>query len=224
MGCYIHLLPALATDRVHKITMLEETRNEVQVAEVTYCLRHLAPTSHYSTVMLPGDKLKDLPVEVGYTMHCWTRGLRERDGETIDNVPATHLFMDGKEPRLFCQRRYSLSLQLPDLMKKVLAEHPSVYLLKTGNHVNIETMEELADGTLVKITYYIILHLRKHAPLEQRRVIKLRVETAFPEDLENYERLVYDPKGKNLEVILRELWLYREGAPKPGKGKPKKKK
>ena len=68
----------------------------------------------------------------------------------------------------------------------------------------------------------MILHLRKSTP-DKGRFIKLRVETAYPEDRVNYGPTNYDPKGFNLEKLLCETWMQREGAPKPGKSKKKKK-
>lgn len=196
--------------------MLEETRTEITIAGVTYDLKHLAPKPHKSPVMLPGEILKPVPVQVAYTMHCFTRGLRTLHGETIHDVPATHVLYDGKEPRVFCERRYVLSLQLPKLMEDVLTQPTQVHSVRGGNYVRIELVEELADGTTTAVTYFIILQMRKSTPDEQR-FIKIRVETAYPEDLVHYQPTVYDPKGLKLEKLLRELWTYREGSPKPGK-------
>lgn len=199
--------------------MLEEKRNEVVIAGVTFDLSHLAPKKMLSKVTLPGNTVKDLPVEVAFTMHCWSRGLLAT--ETEANVPATHLLYDGKEPRLFCERRHRLSLQLPALVEKMLTEHPVVYPVKGGNFVHFEMVEELEDGTTLTVTYLMILQMRKSTP-DKGRFIKLRVETAYPEDLANYDPIRYDPKGFHLEKLLRDTWTHREGAPKPGKSKKRR--
>lgn len=196
--------------------MLKKTRTEIVIAGVAYDLGHLAPKPHKSPVNLPGGILKDVPVQVAYTMHCYSRGLRS--GEVVQDVAPTHLLYDGNKPRVFCERRYILSLQLPRLMRELLAQPTLVHAVRGNNYVRIELVEELADGTITTVTYYIILQLRKSAPAEQR-FIKMRVETAYPEDLVHYQPTVYDPKGLKLEKLLRELWIYREGSAKPGKRK-----
>ncbi|MFC7634485.1 hypothetical protein [Paraburkholderia humisilvae] len=76
-----------------------------------------------------------------------------------------------------------------------------------------------ADGTVTKVTYYVLMQTRKISEPNKPKRINVRVETAYPEDA-IYDKLV-QKKPFNFRKLLACIWEERDyNAPEL---KPKKK-
>ncbi|MDR0242914.1 MAG: hypothetical protein LBJ65_15060 [Burkholderia sp.] len=190
----------------------------IRIAGVEIDISHLAPTQHIVEVPLRGGDIKKMLVEVAYTNHCYSRSPRAAIDEQI---PDGHLMMDGGKQRMFCDRRYSLSLNLPKIMDALIRSENLVWSVPGNNFAQVDLVEEEADGTVTEVTYYVLMQIRKHAVPNEPKCIKVRVETAYPEDA-IYDRLVRK-KPFNFRKLLACIWEGRDhNAPEP-KPKPRKK-
>lgn len=88
--------------------------NEIIGSDGTsYCIRHLAPTSHTFGLRLNGS-LYDLPIQVVYGNHCYTRSPKDGDESSFS-------YRDGAdEARIFCRERWDYSHQLPGLVTAIM--------------------------------------------------------------------------------------------------------
>lgn len=189
----------------------------IRIAGVEIDISHLAPTQHIVEVPLRGGDIKKMPVEVAYTNHCYSRSPRAAIDEQI---PDGHLVMDGRKERMFCDRRYRLSLNLPKIMAELIASENHVWTIPGNNFVQVELVDEEADGSVAKINYYVMMRIQKHVAPDEPKCIKVRVETAFPEDLLFYDKPVLK-KPFSFRKLLACAWEGRDhNAPEP---KPKKK-
>lgn len=170
---------------------------------VTADLSHLARQIYQVRIVLRGGHGKVIPVEVSYSSHCYSRGLSP--GEII---PADQLIVDGSletpRNRIFHPERYALSKKLPDLLAAMFVGADRVFSTRHHNHVRVE----LLDGDK---KYYIFLSMRKHKSATGPKMIKLYVESAYPEDA------LYDKphmvKPFSLKGLLAKCWEERHGSP-----------
>jgi len=82
-----------------------------------YCLKHLRNTVNTYQVMLDkGKPLIDVPVQVYYSNHCYSRG--REPGDPDDWVlPGARKLRDGRlDERVFCPDRWDFSLALPAII------------------------------------------------------------------------------------------------------------
>ncbi|AYQ85982.1 hypothetical protein [Burkholderia gladioli] len=142
-----------------------------------------------------------MPVEVLYSNHCYSRKPRR---DINEKIPDGHLIMDGSTERMFCPRRYQLSRSLPRIIEALVRSDQQIWSITGGNYVKIDTVEESADGVASPVTYYVLMRIWKEAKPNQQKHIKVRVETAYPEDI------LFDPvrrkKAFNFRILLREIW------------------
>ncbi|MCY0854048.1 hypothetical protein [Cupriavidus sp. D39] len=180
-------------------------------------LSHLAGGTYSVDVPLRGNQVKKMTVELAYTNHCYSRG--PLVGE---EVPTGFVVMDGAKARIFDWRRYHLSKNLPHVMASLFSGDATVRATHHHNFVQIELVEELADGIKREVNYYIFLRIRKHDVPNEPKLMKIRVETAFPEDLLYYDKPELG-KPYSLKKILQCYWEGRDyWRPDPGSNSKKK--
>lgn len=56
---------------------------------------------------------------IEFSTHCFTRGLNQRQNESLVNIDEALHYITPKETRIFCFERYELSKKLPEIMKEV---------------------------------------------------------------------------------------------------------
>ncbi len=189
----------------------------ITIAGTIFDISHLAPSEHTIDVPLRGGAVKKMPVELAYTNHCYSRRPRQAINEQI---PAGYLILDGAKERLFCLRRYRLSLSLPRIMDALIRSENHVWSVPGNNFVQVEMADEEADGSHTMVTYYVLMRIQKCAEPNTPKHIKVRVETAFPEDLLYYDKPVLK-KPFSFRKLLACAWEGRDhNEPDP---KPKKK-
>ncbi|MBO4121957.1 hypothetical protein J5T34_14620 [Cupriavidus gilardii] len=188
----------------------------INIAGTDFDISHLAPYRTVVDVPLRGGNVKRMPVEIAYTNHCYSRRPIHAVNEQI---PVGYLIRDGAKARMFCSRRYRLSLNLPLIMDALIRGETQVWSVAGNNFVRVEMVDEEADGRRTTINYYVLMQIRKHAAPEQPKHIKVRVETAFPEDLLYYDKPVLK-KPFSFRKLLACAWEGRDHndrAPKPNK-------
>jgi hypothetical protein len=80
---------------------------------VAYDLSHLHPRSIiYEQPAEDGKPAIQYPVEVSFSLHCFTRGIEESE-----RPDRTLLYSDSRETRVFDFQRYELSKQLTDIVQ-----------------------------------------------------------------------------------------------------------
>lgn len=191
----------------------------IKIAGVDIDISHLAPSQHIVEVPMRGGGLKKMPVHIAYTNHCYSRKARAAINEQI---PAGHLVMDGKKQRMFCDRRHRLSLKLPQIMADLIVSENHVWTITGNNFVQVEMVDEEADGSVTKISYYVLMRIQKHAEPGAQKHVTVRVETAFPEDLLFYDKPVLK-KPFSFRKLLACVWEERDHNEPEPKKKPKKK-
>jgi hypothetical protein len=108
----------------------------------------------------------ELHINVRFSVHCFTVGA---GGDPVD---PTLLIMDYKTPRLFDQRRYDLSKNLPGIIRAL----PMVKVHQTPenrNYVYYSTLTELAG-----MEYRTFFSLNKAR--NRKHHLELFVESAYP--------------------------------------------
>jgi hypothetical protein len=178
----------------------------IEIAGANVDVSHLAPTQHLVDVPLRGGYLKKISVEIAYTNHCYSRTPRAAIGERIR--PAYRV-MDGRKQRVFCDRRYSLSLHLPRIMSELVRGESPVWSIPGNNFVRVELVEEESTGARATVNYYVIMRISKCVAPNEPKCIKVRVETAFPEDLLFYAKPVLK-KPFSFRKLLACVWEGRD--------------
>lgn len=117
--------------------------------------------------------------------------------------------MDGRKQRLFCDRRYAFSLHLPKVMAELMLGESPVWSIAGNNFVQVELVEEEARGVYTTVNYYVMMQIRKYAVPNEPKCIRVRVETAFPEDSLFYAKPVLK-KPFNFRKLLACIWEGRD--------------
>lgn len=188
----------------------------IQIAGADIDISHLAPSQHTVEVPLRGGAIKKMAVEIAYTNHCYSRKPRS---DINEQIPEGHLVMDSGKRRMFCERRHRLSMSLPRIMDELIRSEKHVWSVPGNNFAQIDLVEEEADGTVTEVTYYVLMQIRKFSELNAPKCIKVRVETAYPEDA-IYDALVRK-KPFNFRTLLACIWEGRDY--NASEAKPKKK-
>jgi len=126
-------------------------------------------------------------VEVTYTLHCFSRGLKP--GETCDD---DLMYSDGHEIRVFDFRRYELSKFLPAIIQTLPDRKP----YHNKNRRNFFTVEVVTENEST-IEYDIFFKVRKKA----KSRLEMIVETAFVRD-PGYDSTRPDGKPIRFWIIL----------------------
>jgi len=178
----------------------------IEIAGASVDISHLAPTQHLVDVPLRGGHLKTIPVEIAYTNHCYSRMPRAAIGERICRA---NVVMDGRKQRLFCDRRYSLSLHLPRIMSELVRSENPVWSIPGNNFVQVELVEEEGTRARATVNYYVMMRIWKCVVPNEPKCVKVRVETAFPEDLLFYAKPVLK-KPFSFRKLLACVWEGRD--------------
>ena len=103
-----------------------------------YPLNHLHPFRYTLAVNHSGG-LVEVEIRVAFAMHCFTRACADGDGDS-------QLYRDARETRSFCPDRYTLSWQLPGIVR-TLAERRCSFA-KADNYMTIDM--QTVDGAAVQ--------------------------------------------------------------------------
>ena len=135
-----------------------------------YELRHLKPALMIyrlpATIMRPAT---DVVVRVTYGLHCFTRGAK--DGEAIS---PEQVYFRNKEGRLFCPTRWELTSDLPRMINTILER--SCFETDRRNHVMFSSAQT-AQGE----EYAVFFALRGASP-DRGWNATLLVISAHPRD------------------------------------------
>lgn len=134
-----------------------------------YDLSHLDDFDFEFIVPAKDDKPEQVYlINVLFSMHCFTRGIR--DGESYH---PELLYRDSRETRLFDERRYRLSMQLPDIIREIGTRR--CFHTPYGSFFTIEVIEE-GENRLHYTIYFKVSRSVKRGGLN------LFVESAYPQD------------------------------------------
>lgn len=165
------------------------------VEEFDLC--HLHPsTITYEQEAKGGKPARCYTVEVFFSMHCFTRGIKA--GECPD---PNLCYRDDRETRVFDFQRYELSHQLPDIVRGLCGR--KVYHSGKGNFFTIEVVDK---RTGVRLEYEVYFAASRSS---RKGRIHLVVQSAYvrdPEHLANRPKL----KPISFPVILFNVWNNKE--------------
>ena len=167
----------------------------------TYDLAHLHP--QIITYVQPakgGQPERKYEVQVIYSLHCFTRGLRPEE-----DMQEPMAYADSRETRLFDEQRYMCSQQLPALVKAL----PMATCYHT-NHGNFFTIKMLNPGTGQAESYEVYFEASRSSVPGR---LNLFVQSAYTRDRAHPNR----PKRKkiNFFVILYNVLHGRAIKPPP---------
>lgn len=126
---------------------------------------------------------------IEFGLHCFTRGLNTHKGEKLHHVKSDLLYSDSRETRIFCFKRYSLSYQLPDIVKRV-GDRPCFHTGK-GNFFVVELMDD--EGEIQEYEVYF------QVSRERRGLLRLFVQSAYIRDNEHNSS---QPKKKKIGFFV----------------------
>ncbi|WP_321473223.1 hypothetical protein [uncultured Paludibaculum sp.] len=145
-----------------------------------YDLCHLHPaTITYTQEARGGKPARCYAVDVVYSMHCFTRGIK------ADERPNPDLcYRDSRETRVFDFRRYELSRQLPGIIRDLCTR--KVYHSGRGNFFTIEIIDKRTGARLEYEIYFVASRSSRKGRID------LVVQSAYvrdPEHLANRPKL-----------------------------------
>jgi len=154
----------------------------------TYDLAHLHPCTLEYKRPSEGNKAAEVyQVEVTYTLHCFSRGLKPRETCAGDLICS-----DGYESRVFDFRRYELSKLLPGIIEALPDKKP----YHNKNRRNFFTVEVVTEnGSTVE--YDVFFKVKKKA----KSRLEMMIETAFVRD-PGYDSTRPDGKPIRFWIIL----------------------
>jgi hypothetical protein len=134
-----------------------------------YPLNHLHPFRFTLLLPLSSDLgAIDVELEVGFSMHTFTRGRHAAD--SLDSI-----YIDARERRTFDHERHALSYRLPEIIRNLSAR--KCYLARNQNYLCVEvirTAESLSDYRV----FFVLKRLAKDAVSPRPRV-RLNVQSAY---------------------------------------------
>lgn len=139
---------------------------KVTIGSRIYDLSHLDPFTFEFVVPQKDERPRQLyAIEVLFSWHCFTRGIAK--GENF--LPAT-AYSRGRETRLFDERRYRFSRQLPGIIRGIGSRR--CFHTGKGNFFTVELVDE--EGSRVEYTVFFKVSRRA-----EPRGLTLRVESAY---------------------------------------------
>jgi len=154
----------------------------------TYDLCHLDPKTITYVQEAKGNKPeRTYTVEVIFSLHCFTRGLKA--GEGCD--PALY-YSDDRETRVFDFQRYQLSKRLPALVEGLSKR--KCYHSGKGNFFTVELVDEQARSRVEYEIYFTASRASK------KGIVNLYVQSAYVRDREHQNRPHRKPIG--FHIIL----------------------
>lgn len=110
---------------------------------------------------------------VEFSLHCFTRGLDKRHGETLAGVDVSLHYSDSRETRIFDFQRHELSEKLPDIAKSINKQ--ACFHTGKGNFFTFELLD--ADD---KVQHYEVYFRVSRA--KKKGWLRLFVESAYIQD------------------------------------------
>jgi len=139
---------------------------KVTILGKTYDLSHLEPLSFEFVVPEKEGRPKQLyAIEVLFSWHCFTRGIA-----VGEQFPEALAYERGRETRLFDERRYHLSKNLPRIIRGIGSR--KCFHTGRGNFFTVELVDEQGN----RIEYTIFFKVSRHT---KPRELTLRVESAY---------------------------------------------
>ena len=140
-----------------------------RIGDALYDLAHLHPFSFEFAVPAYGEKPElRYGIDVVFSLHCFTRDVRRGDvyaGEWA--------YSDSRETRLFDERRYRWSLQLPKIVRAI-GERRCFHTTR-DNFFTVEFVDE--QGRAAKYTIYFKL---SRSPRSSR--LNLYIQSAYVQE------------------------------------------
>jgi hypothetical protein len=122
---------------------------------------------------------RDVEIRIGYSSHPFTE--RCSEGE-----PFHAIYSKRHDPRVFCLKRYELSLQLPKIMASLDARR--CYATNFRNYFIVDTFDLLPPNS----EYWVFFNPTKAAP----DALRLFVESAYAGDPSK------SPQGRRRESVM----------------------
>lgn len=105
-------------------------------------------------------------VQVGFAMHCFTRGIQAGD-------QSWEHYTDDRETRTFCHQRYGLSRQLPAIARTLATR--SCFFARDDNFVTIDLPTNAGNGPPVQYAVFFNVKLMKEEP----NTVMLVIQSAY---------------------------------------------
>lgn len=154
----------------------------------TYDLSHLDPfTFEFVVPEKAGKPPQIYAIDVLFSWHCFTRGIAA--GE---NFPATLAYGQGRETRLFDERRYRFSKWLPGIIRDIGSR--KCFHTGKGNFFTVEFIEESGS----RVEYAIFFKVSRRG---SRAGLTLSVESAYAPDNRVPRRRPHPPKSIRFSII-----------------------
>jgi hypothetical protein len=151
---------------------IEHYHPPLQIDGQTYDLSHLDPCQFEAiSTKVP----RPLRINVRFTNHCFSEAF-----DPVKHPAGTFAIMDGPRRRVFSPDRYTLSFQLPVLIRGLASPGARVHeTAARRNWMYAATVQVPTTGTV----YQIFFELRRATP-ERRRLqdLDMVVESAYPAD------------------------------------------
>jgi hypothetical protein len=139
---------------------------KLTIEGVIYDLSHLDPLSFDFVIPEKDGRPRQLyAIDVIFSWHCFTRGIAP--GE---DFPKALAISRGRETRLFDERRYRFSRQLPGIIRDIGSR--KCFHTGKGNFFTVEFIDE--EGARVEYTIFF-----KVSQSVTRSGLTLRVESAY---------------------------------------------
>lgn len=165
-------------------------------------ISHLEEFLWPTEIQLHMERTKKVPVRIAFSCHCYSRG------PLVDEtIPDGMLVRDGSShlprPRIFDTRRHQLSLHLPVLFHRLLTGDEIVDITDRKNIFRTESLVEMPGEE--PINYLVFMQMRKHVKEGEQKILKVYVESAYPEDLV-YRDKVRIVRSVAFRRLLGECW------------------
>lgn len=179
---------------------------QISINNQNYDISHLGPFTRRMDLDLRGGlKKKNAWLSFRFSCHCYSRG--PAVGESI---PPGWLVPDGSvhkpRNRIFCEERYSYSLQLVHHLDTLIHTNGMV---QRSRHLNFfSTMLTLpcSEGQQLTLPYYIFLDATKKQDPNQPPRLDIFVESAYTDD-PNIPGPFGDGSPMQLSELLGHVWV-----------------
>jgi len=142
---------------------------QVTIEGRIYDLSHLDPfIFEFVVPEKNGKPAVAYAIHVLFSWHCFTRKIAPSE-----NFPRSLAYYHGRETRVFDERRYRFSRQLPGIIRDIGSRR--CFHTGKGNFFTVELVDE--EGS--RVEYTIFFRLSRHA---EPRALTLRVESAYARD------------------------------------------
>lgn len=137
-----------------------------------------------------------------YSCHCFTR--REIPGDPIDQRYTDNGCCTRNENRVFDERRYELSKELPRIMENLVGA--PCYHTDRGNLLNVAILNR--EREVIRLRIYFAV-----SKLSVRGMLDMIVQSAFPNDGDGPVPLPPGNKKIRFEVVLQRIMAGKKAFP-----------